>query len=110
MRRLRAGFVILIVLALTACGEAESSAESLEFNDASMVEPAMAMATSAPRAVREVVEVEVIKEVQVEVIKEVMVEVERLSSSPSRQSRLPLPRRSRSTPVWSSARSSAPAR
>ena len=75
MRRLRAGLVTLIVLALMACGEADSSAESLEFNDSSMAEPAMAMATSAPMAVREVpVVVEVIKEVPVEVVREVMVE------------------------------------
>ena len=33
MRRLRAGLVTLIVLALMACGEADSSAESLEFAD-----------------------------------------------------------------------------
>ena len=79
MRRLRAGFVILIVLALTACGDAATGADSLEFNDASMVDPAMAMATQAARVVREVpVEVEVIKEVPVEVVREVMVEVEKV--------------------------------
>ena len=50
MRRLRAGLIALIVLALTACGEADSGAESMEFADASMAEPAMAMATSAPMA------------------------------------------------------------
>ena len=83
MRRLRAGLVTLIVLALTACGEAESSATSLEFNDASMPESAMAMAAAETRAVREVVEVEVIKEVPVEVVREVMVEVEKSVSTES---------------------------
>ncbi len=84
MRRLRAGFVILIVLALTACGEAESGADSFETSDAQMAQPAaMAAVTATPVPVREVEVaaekvVQVIKEVPVEVVREVMVEVEKV--------------------------------
>ncbi len=76
MHRFRAAFIVLIVLALTACGEAESSAESLDFGDRPMAAPAVAMATeSEAMAVREVpVEVEVIREVPVEVAVEKVVE------------------------------------
>ncbi|MDE2990621.1 MAG: DUF4349 domain-containing protein [Chloroflexota bacterium] len=77
MHQFRAAFIVLIVFALMACGDAESSAESLDFDDRAMAEPAMAMAqeSEAARVVREVpVEVEVIKEVPVEVVVEKVVE------------------------------------
>lgn len=75
MQRFRAAFIVLIVFALMACGEAESGAESFETSDVQMAEPAMAMAAQEAVVVREVpVEVEVIKEVPVEVVREVAVE------------------------------------
>ena len=81
MQRFRAAFIVLIVLSLMACGEAESSAESLDSDDrpmtgiAAMPAPAMAMAAeSGAVVVKEVpVEVEVIREVPVEVVVEKMV-------------------------------------
>ena len=74
MQRCRTAFIVLIILALTACGEDESSAESMAFDDRAMAAPAMAMATESQEAmfVREV-PVEVIKEVPVEVVVERMV-------------------------------------
>ena len=106
MHRFRAAFIVLIVFALTACGEAESSAESLDFDDRAMAEPSMAMAAQEARVVREVpVEVEVIKEVPVEVVVEKMVTA---APAPGKARRRH-PHRSRWTPAWSSARSSAPA-
>lgn len=76
MQRFRAAFIVLFVFALMACGEAESSAESLDFGDRPMAAPAMAMAAeSEAMVVREVpVEVEVIREVPVEVVVEKVVE------------------------------------
>ncbi|MCY4113476.1 MAG: DUF4349 domain-containing protein [Chloroflexi bacterium] len=73
MQRFRAAFIVLIVFALTACGEAESSAESLDFDDRAMAEPAMAMAAESEAMVVREVPVEVIKEVPVEVVVERMV-------------------------------------
>ena len=76
MQQFRAALIVLIVFALVACGEAESSAESLDFDDRAMAAPAMAMAAESEEArmVREVpVEVEVIREVPVEVVVEKMV-------------------------------------
>ena len=67
MHQFRAAFIVLIVVALMACGDAESSAESLDFDDRAMAEPAMAMAQESEAA-------RVVREVPVEVIKEVVVE------------------------------------
>ena len=77
MQRFRAAFIVLIVFALMACGEAESSAESMGFDERATAAPAMAMAAESEEAmvVREVpVEVEVIREVPVEVVVEKVVE------------------------------------
>ncbi|MCY3912412.1 MAG: DUF4349 domain-containing protein [Chloroflexi bacterium] len=75
MQRFRAAFIVLVVVALMACGEDESSAESLDFDERAMAEPAMAMAAESEAiVVKEVpVEVEVIREVPVEVVVEKMV-------------------------------------
>ena len=74
MHRFRAAFIVLIVVALTACGEAESSAESMASDYAPMPFPATGMAAESEAAmvVREV-PVEVIREVPVEVVVEKMV-------------------------------------
>ena len=65
MQRFRAAFIVLIVFALMACGEAESSAESLDFDDQAMAVSGMAMAAES--------EAMVVREVPVEVVVEKMV-------------------------------------
>ena len=73
MQRFRAAFIVLIVFALMACGEDESSTESLDFDDRAMAAPAMAMAAESEAMVVREVPVEIIKEVPVEVVVERMV-------------------------------------